>query len=191
MYWLADIAIILFALLMAIIGWKKGFSNTAGGLFAVIIALALAAGGAYLLVVHPFESWGWIGNLTESLDGVLGGPNTLFEQLGVTSEQVAKILAQAVFGLGAFILCYIISTLLMWLIRKFLNYCRKFIAFKYIDSILGLVLDVALGAVVVMVFMCIVQLCPGVFKMTTETFHAAKISHILFDLAGKIVGSVA
>lgn len=189
MYWLADVAIILLVLLMAIWGWKKGFSNTAGGFFAVIIALAIAGVGAFLLVSNPFEKWGWIETLTESFYDMLGGENTLFEQIGMTCEQVSKYLAQAVFGLGAFIVCYIISTLLMWLIRKFLNYCRKFIAFKYLDSILGLVVDVALGAVVVVGFMCVVRLCPGVFKLTSETFQAAKISSIIYKFVGTLLGS--
>lgn len=189
MYWLADVAIILLVLLMAIFGWKKGFSNTAGGFFAVLIALALAGFGAFLLVTNPFEKWGWIETLTESFYNMLGGENTLFEKIGMTCEQVSKYLAQGVFGLGAFIVCYIISTLLMWLIRKFLNYCREFIAFKYLDSILGVVIDVAFAAVIIVGFMCVVRLCPGVFKITSETLQAAKISNIIYKLVGKILGA--
>lgn len=189
MYWLADVAIILLVLLMAIFGWKKGFSNTAGGFFAVLIALALAGFGAFLLVTNPFEKWGWIETLTESFYNMLGGENTLFEKIGMTCEQVSKYLAQGVLGLVAFIVCYIISTLLMWLIRKFLNYCRKFIAFKYLDSILGIVIDVAFAAVIIIGFMCVVRLCPGVFKVTSETLQAAKISNIIYKLAGKILGA--
>lgn len=189
MYWLADVAIILLVLLMAIFGWKKGFSNTAGGFFAVLIALALAGFGAFLLVKNPFEKWGWIETLTESFYNMLGGENTLFEKIGMTCEQVSKYLAQGVLGLVAFIVCYIISTLLMWLIRKFLNYCRKFIAFKYLDSILGIVIDVAFAAVIIIGFMCVVRLCPGVFKVTSETLQAAKISNIIYKLAGKILGA--
>lgn len=189
MYWLADVAIILLVLLMAIFGWKKGFSNTAGGFFAVLIALALAGFGAFLLVTNPFEKWGWIETLTESFYNMLGGENTLFEKIGMTCEQVSKYLAQGVLGLVAFIVCYIISTLLMWLIRKFLNYCRKFIAFKYLDSILGLVIDVAFAAVIIVGFMCVVRLCPGVFKVTSETLQAAKISNIIYKLAGRILGA--
>lgn len=189
MYWLADVAIILLVLLMAIFGWKKGFSNTAGGFFAVLIALALAGFGAFLLVTNPFEKWGWVETLTESFYNMLGGENTLFEKIGMTCEQVSKYLAQGVLGLVAFIVCYIISTLLMWLIRKFLNYCRKFIAFKYLDSILGIVIDVAFAAVIIIGFMCVVRLCPGVFKVTSETLQAAKISNIIYKLAGKILGA--
>lgn len=189
MYWLADVAIILLVLLMAIFGWKKGFSNTAGGFFAVLIALALAGFGAFLLVTNPFEKWGWIETLTESFYNMLGGENTLFEKISMTCEQVSKYLAQGVLGLVAFIVCYIISTLLMWLIRKFLNYCRKFIAFKYLDSILGIVIDVAFAAVIIIGFMCVVRLCPGVFKVTSETLQAAKISNIIYKLAGKILGA--
>ncbi len=189
MYWLADVAIILLVLLMAIFGWKKGFSNTAGGFFAVLIALALAGFGAFLLVKNPFEKWGWVETLTESFYNMLGGENTLFEKIGMTCEQVSKYLAQGVLGLVAFIVCYIISTLLMWLIRKFLNYCRKFIAFKYLDSILGIVIDVAFAAVIIIGFMCVVRLCPGVFKVTSETLQAAKISNIIYKLAGKILGA--
>ena len=168
---------------------EKRFQQYCRWFFAVLIALALAGFGAFLLVTNPFEKWGWIETLTESFYNMLGGENTLFEKIGMTCEQVSKYLAQGVFGLGAFIVCYIISTLLMWLIRKFLNYCREFIAFKYLDSILGVVIDVAFAAVIIVVFMCVVRLCPGVFKITSETIQAAKISNIIYKLVGKILGA--
>lgn len=182
MYWLIDVFVILLILFAAIVGIKKGFFATSGEILGVILSLAIAVGLAFLIVWFPMRQIGAVETLRDSLYKWLGGDSQLFHRAGVDFEQICEYIAMGVWGLVFLIPCYILSNFLVKKLRQLLVFLRTYTVYRCVDSIIGLVVDVALAGALVVGIMAVVCLLPSVFPIMDESFKAAALSRHIYGL---------
>lgn len=143
MYWILDVLVVLFAVIVAICGYKRGLADAISTTLFVILLFVLALAGAAGFVLLLYKV-GAVNDFAYAFLGVLGETNSLFSMLGLTAFDVAQSLAAVVF----FILGCIISTILVSLLSKAVRNLIKRIphtgVFGVIMGVLGLILYLAL-----------------------------------------------
>lgn len=141
---LLDICVVLLLVLMVIIGIKKGFFGSAFGIITTLISLGGGAGLAFLFCEFALPELGWMDGITDSFVSLLGGDNSLFEMMNLTAKDLAYYLAYGSMFLIGFIFGYIIVRLFMFFLVKLLWLCRHSLTFKFIDSTVGVIINVAI-----------------------------------------------
>lgn len=158
MYWLLDVFVILFLILFAIWGFRKGIVNKLAAIIAVILlfALAIVIGVGFLLLVYKL---GGVAGFAYALLSVIGETNTLFSLMGITSAQVCEILSALAFVIVGLCLGTFVSVMLDKLLKKAIKAIPTGKGvFGAINSVLGLVLYVAFFSAIVLGLFAVISI---------------------------------
>ena len=189
MYWLVDVVVILFVVLMVYRGIKKGFMNTFFTLVTAILWIALAAGVSFALMYFVYRPLGWMNELAVVFSGVgeaiASVASLVSSELPATfADDAAKYFTYGLLGVLQFIPLYIFF---LWVGRKwehFVEWVREKVAFlKVFGSVLGGLVNLALAAVIVCGFFWLVGALDGsgLFSYTNEVLRAAPLSHYIYE----------
>lgn len=184
MYWLADVLVIAFILVMLIRGIKKGFLNTTFTLVTAIKWIALAGGLTFVTIWFVLQPLGWIRELQFYMLKVIGETNALFELIGMESEDIALYLAYGVCGLTLFIPFYVLSLWIGKLFEKLVDFIRSKCSFlRVLGSIVGGLVNFAIASVIVIGLFWVVSAVDGsgVFDFTNEVLKSAPLSSLLYN----------
>lgn len=143
MYWLLDSLVLLFAVVVAICGYRKGIVDALLSLLGAIILFALAvAGGAGILLL--FYKVGAVNDLAYALLSVTGETNSLFQLLGMTAFDVCQLLSAVVFLILGLIVSSVAFIYLGKAFRLLLNKIPHEGVFGVISGVLGIILYLAI-----------------------------------------------
>ncbi len=186
MYWIADILLVLFLGLLLYRGIKKGFMNSPFTLISSILTLALGLGSAFAISYFVLPLFGWINDLQVGLIDFAGGFASLIKllELELTTAEIALYLA---YGISTLFL--IAPMFLFWrwinkLFERFVAWVRsKSGFFKVLGSILGGLINFAVGAVIVLgMFWLFAALDgSGLFTFTNETLRAGYLTGHIYE----------
>lgn len=161
MYWVLDIFVILFLITTIYFGWRRGFVKILGGVIGgiLLVVLAIAMGFGFLLL---FFKLGAINNMAYGLLGLIGETNSLFSLLGVSSYDVCEILSAVLILIIGLILSTIICTYIGKIFKNIANnsfYGKEHrpTFFRILNKILGVILYLALYAVLVLGLLAVVK----------------------------------
>jgi len=156
-----DISVVTFLVVIVMLGLKQGFFRSSFfTLITTLLTLGGAAGIGALIMMNAKKTGLWAGAYDAGA-AVVGGNSTLTDIIGLPAELISEYIAMAIFFVVGFIIGGIIVALLLKLIVFLLGKCRRWTGFKIVDSTLGVVVNVVLGAGFLMVVLALIHSFEG------------------------------
>ncbi|MFI3166243.1 MAG: CvpA family protein [Bacillota bacterium] len=173
-----DLILVAIIIIFAIIGAKKGFIDTILGFVNKIAALLIA-----LIFAKPFASvlestslYDLASNITSKLDNI----NIALISNSTTLKETLNSWILIAF---AFIILYIVSYLLIKILRKFADTLTSLPILKQVDSLAGFALGVCESLIVVFILLGIMSLFESMSFFTGffETMESSYLTKYLYD----------
>ena len=184
MYVIIDVIALFFVIGFTLYGLKAGFFASTIDFALVAVCFVGSALLAYLTVTTIFTQFGWVGELSNVYVNILG--NSKIQGGQAVIETVANALGVATLTLITFIVYSVILHFVRKLILKLVKKINKDVAlFGFVDKLLGLVVNFAISAGLVLLFMAVVRSisADGVFLVyINETIRATNILSLIYDI---------
>lgn len=173
-----DLILVAIIIIFAIIGAKKGFIDTILGFVNKIAALLIA-----LIFAKPFASvlestslYDLASNITSKLDNI----NIALISNSTTLKETLNSWILIAF---AFIILYIVSYLLIKILRKFADTLTSLPILKQVDSLAGFALGVCESLIVLFILLGIMSLFESmsIFTGFFETMESSYLTKYLYD----------
>ncbi len=194
MYFLVDIIAIAFVLGFTIYGLKVGFFKSTVDVLLLIVCLA-GAGVLSFFTATWFAKIGWVAELQSVLTKLFGGSKISGGQEVI--NLVCYWLSFSLFVLLSFIVEYVVLNILRKLLVRLFKKINGLIVFGFLDKLLGLIVNFAITAGIVLCLMALFYALAraGKFSYGDEVIRASEVlSYIhkinpLNDLFSKIFGA--
>ena len=188
MYWLADILLVFFLGLLLYRGIKKGFMNSTFTFVTTILDLVLGIGSAFAISFFVFPLLGWIQDLSIGLIDFAGSFASILKLLNMQDTITTAMLAEYL-AIGISTLFLIAPMYFFWrwidsLFQRFVNWVReKSGFFRVLGSILGGVINFAIGAVIVLgLFWAFASVDgSGLFTFTNDVLRSGYLTGIIYN----------
>ncbi len=157
MYWIIDALVVLFAVFVAIRGYKRGLVDSILSVLCTVILFALAVVGGPLFLLLLYKV-GAVNDFAYALLSVIGETNSLFQLMDVTAFDVCQMLAALIFVIIGWIISTVIFVYVGKGVRALLDKIPSKGVYGGITGVLGMIFYLVLYLGVIMLVLALINM---------------------------------
>lgn len=184
-----DITIIALLIIFIILGIKQGYRGTVlHTICSIFLTIAGAAGVGFVTAYFFSKGSGVYDGIKNGALSLVEGSEKILDMLGMTADEIAKLLTFIAFFAIGFVVGLVLVGLLILLIVVLLNKLRNLTWFRVIDNTVAVIINVVVYLVIIVIILGLINCLEGTTVMVglREFIKSTYVTRFIYNIIGEV-----